>query len=104
MPKFLRYVVSVPGALVVWAALICIGVSGLATAILALPFNREYAKRVFEAHDRSAAAVLGWSGEHTVSWECGQQVIVGRACHFCRWTDPIVSFLLQQDDHYRGEA
>lgn len=39
----------------------------------------KYFERVLIAMDRVLAAVLGWSGRNTVSYECGRS-----SCVFCR--------------------
>ena len=40
----------------------------------------DYANNVLTALDRLMAALLGWSGRHTVSAECGAS-----KCAFCWW-------------------
>ena len=94
------------GALLIWLVLVVISTAGFVTALLSLlTFRAEYLTRVFKMHDRTAAVVLGLGdGSRTVSYECGLQFKAGNPCRFCRWTDPIVSWLLRQGDHYAEEV
>lgn len=50
----------------IWLAILLVVVLGFVVGLLALvpPPTRSYGARIFRMHNRTAAAVLGWSGEH----------------------------------------
>ena len=66
--------------LVLWLPVSLAALAAIPLALLGLWFDKTvYAKQVLKAMDRVAAAVLGWSGDFTVSAECGKS-----ECRFCK--------------------
>jgi len=83
--------------LVLWlpfsiAALIAIPVSFVATFI-----DWEYAKKLLKLLDKVMAALLGWSGEYTVSAECGKS-----NCFLCKWLCTLLNTI--DPGHCEGAA
>lgn len=65
--------------------------SGLGALLLSLVPTR-YSKRLqryagdnIHSADRAAAAFLGWSGDNTISKECGTEINNGDPCAFCNY-------------------
>lgn len=61
--------------------------------------DADYAKRVLLAMDKLLAVLLGWSGERSVSAECGGG---SSGCRFCRFVCAILNRL--ETDHCRRAA
>jgi hypothetical protein len=96
---------TIPAALVCWLLFVVAGVAGLITGLLALPFKRtrRYTSDLVHAQDCAAAAFLGWSGERTISKECGLELQQDRPCRFCRLLCSVLSRVLESD-HCRKEV
>jgi hypothetical protein len=95
----MRYT-AFPVAIVCWLLFILAGVAGLVTGLLALPFKktRRYTGDLVHAQDCAAAAFLGWSGERTISKECGLELqFAEKPCLFCKLLCPVLSFLLESE-------
>jgi hypothetical protein len=84
----LKYVV----VLALWILFLLAIFCGFLFGLLALPFNSGYTSRNLRAHDRAAAAFLGWSGDRTVSKECAQS-----NCRFCKILCAILSVVLEPE-------
>lgn len=85
------------------AILLLVWMSFCAAALAAIPLSllyltgHQYGENVMLAMDRVMAAVMGWSGEYTVSAQCGRS-----SCLLCR----AVCWLLNRIDpnHCRDAA
>jgi hypothetical protein len=99
---------TIPAALVCWFLFVLAGVAGLVTGLLALPFKRtrRYTSDLVHAQDCAAAAFLGWSGERTISKECGLELLaadVKKPCRFCRVLCFVLHFGLESE-HCKKET
>lgn len=93
--KLLRILVAL---LVLWLPFSLAALLAIPVSFIAVFTEREYAKNILRAKDKLAAALLGWSGDHTISAECGADT----GCRFCR----VVCWLLNkiQPGHCEGAA
>lgn len=85
--------------LVLWLPFAVLSIVAIPVALWALATGEwVYAKNILRAKDKIAAALLGWSGDHTISAECGADT----GCRFCR----VVCWLLNkiQPGHCEGAA
>jgi hypothetical protein len=85
--------------------------AGLAGAVVTIAtLDGRYISNICHALDSLLAAVLGWSGRKTVSSECGNQIVAGNPCRFCRVLCAILGFrifgrwALLEFDHCRKNA
>lgn len=83
----------------IWLALLLVNVAGFAIGLFALVLSPSYGARIFRTQNRSAAAVLGFSGDHAVSHECGKS-----DCRFCKLLCPFLSWALDDENHCEKEA
>lgn len=91
---------------VLWFLFVLATIAGFITGLIALPFGergRRYAADNFHSQDRAAAAFLGWSGDNTVSKECGRELAAGRPCRFCRALCRLLDIFLETD-HCKKEG
>jgi hypothetical protein len=82
-------------ALVCWLLFVLATAAGFFTGLGALLLSlvwrskadrlRRYASDNIHAADCSAAAFLGWSGDNTVSKECGYEMQSSKPCAFCKY-------------------
>lgn len=87
-------------ALTVWVLLALVVLAGIALGLASLVTGRtDYISRVFKMTDRTAAAVLGYTGENTVSKECGRS-----SCRACKLLCLVLGIWLAQPDHCKQEA
>lgn len=59
-------------------------------------------RRIFEWCDRTLGNIFFCNGK-TISTNCGDQLKAGTPCLFCKWSNPIVSTVIEQD-HYLKNA
>lgn len=57
-----------------------------------------YASNIAKTLDRTGAALFGWNGNKTISWECGRS-----DCLFCKVICSILNVILEPD-HCKKEA
>jgi hypothetical protein len=62
----------------VWLSFVVAALAAIPLSLLYLT-EREYGRNVLLSMDRVMAAVLGWSGQYTVSAQCGKS-----ACWLCQ--------------------
>jgi hypothetical protein len=65
--------------LILWLPLSLAAIVAIPVSLVAVFIEWEYAKNILRAKDKLAAALLGWSGQHTISAECGAS-----ECKLCR--------------------
>lgn len=82
----------------IWLLLLLVLAAGFVVGLFALLVAPSYGARIFRTQNRAAAAVLGFSGEHAVSHECGKS-----RCLFCRAVCRVLSVILEPD-HCAKEA
>ena len=58
----------------------------------------DYASNLVKTLDRVGAALLGWNGNKTISWECGRS-----DCLFCNVICKILDVVLEKD-HCKKES
>jgi hypothetical protein len=93
-------ITTFPTAILCWFLFVLAGVAGLVTGLLALPFKktRRYTGDLVHAQDCAAAAFLGWSGERTISKECGLELeFHEKPCRFCRVVCRLLHYFLESD-------
>jgi hypothetical protein len=70
------------------AAALPAGLAALALSLVPTRWSKRlqrYASDNIHSADRSAAAFLGWSGDHTISKECGFDLESESPCMFCKY-------------------
>lgn len=60
-------------------------------------------RKIFEAIDRWLGAQL-FTGDKTVSTDCGDQYVAGKPCLFCRFICKIVLFWADKGQHCEKNA
>lgn len=93
--KFAKFLVAV---LVLWLPLSVLTIIAIPACLWAMIEGEgEYAKNILRQLDHTAATLFGWSGEYTVSAECGASDC--KACNVVCW---LLDFL--DPGHCKGAA
>ena len=66
-------------------------------------FSVRYAGNILHSMDMLGAAILGWNGRSTISKECGQEIVAGNPCRFCRVVCKLLDRFLKRG-HCQEEA
>ena len=88
MKSVLRVLVAL---FILWLPFSLAVLLAIPVSLVAVFIEWGYAKKILKAKDRVFAALIGWSGDYTVSAECGSS----KDCAFCKavcwllnWIDP----------------
>lgn len=90
----MKYVVAI---LILWLPFSLSAIIAIPVSFVAVFLEWEYAKNILKAQDRTAAALLGWSGEYTISAECGRS-----DCRLCKLVCRLLDVI--QPGHCKGAA
>lgn len=82
---------------VLWLPFSLGALAAIVVAFWAIFFDWGYAKKLLKLLDKLCAGVLGFSGEYTISAECGRA-----ECRFCKVVCWLLDFI--QPGHCKGAA